>query len=279
MEQTTAGSKPKVGSGGDQDRILVVATEELSGDELATVLSDHASDGRRDIRVLVPAVTQSPLRHAFGDVDEAIEQAGERLEHSLEHVREHGIEVSGRVGDSDPVIAIEDQLAEFDAGEIVIVTRPETEAAWLEGDLFERARRKFEPPITHLTVEHRRDGHNEVVDIERGGAGTEAEPETQRRGYSRNIPSLSWRDLAGILVAIFGSIVLVVLAADCKDATAPGCIVRYLAAGGMSLINIAHVVGLLLFESVGYRGLWERFFASLSLIGTPAAIVVSLLVH
>jgi hypothetical protein len=47
----------------------------------------------------------------------------------------------------------------------------------------------------------------------------------------------------------------------------------------MSLVNIAHVVGLLLFESVGYRGLWERFFARLSLIGTPAAIIVSLLAH
>jgi hypothetical protein len=39
------------------------------------------------------------------------------------------------------------------------------------------------------------------------------------------------------------------------------------------------VVGLLLFESVGYRGMFERFFARLSLFGTPAAIVVSLLAH
>src|SRR4051794_38493942 len=159
MERTTAGSKPEVGAGGSRDeggeaRILVVATEELSGDELAKLLSEHAGDGEPEIRVLAPAVTESPLRHAFGDVDEAIEHARQRLDRSLEHVRDHGIDVSGSVGDSDPVIAIEDQLAEFDADEIVIVTRPETEAAWLEGDLFERARRKFEPPITHLTVEH-----------------------------------------------------------------------------------------------------------------------------
>jgi hypothetical protein len=229
--------------------------------------------------VLAPAVTDSPLRHAFGDVDEAIEGAQGRLDHSLAHARDRGIAVSGRVGDSDPVVAIEDQLAEFDADEIVIVTQPESEAAWLEGDLFERARRKFEPPITHVTVEHRQDGRNEIVDVERAGSGVEPEPETRRRGYSRNIPSLSWHDLAGILVAIFGSIILVILAADCRDATDPGCIVRYIVAGGISLVNIAHVVGLLLFESVGYRGLWERFFARLSLIGTPAAIIVSLLAH
>jgi hypothetical protein len=33
----------------------------------------------------------------------------------------------------------------------------------------------------------------------------------------------------------------------------------------------------LLFESVGYRGVFERLFAQLSLFGTPVAIVVSLL--
>jgi hypothetical protein len=262
-----------------RSRVLLVTTEELTGDELAELLSGRMSEGEREIRVVAPAVTDSALRHAFGDVDEAIEQAKERLDRSLEHVRDRGIDVSGRVGDSDPVTAISDQLAEFDADEIVIVTRPETEASSIESDLFERARRQFEAPITHVVVEHRPDGHNDVVDVERDGAGTEAEPETRRGGYRRNIPSLSWRDLAGILVAIFGSIILVILAADCRDASDPGCIVRYIAAGAMSLINIAHVVGLLLFESVGYRGLWERFFARLSLIGTPAAIVVSLLAH
>jgi hypothetical protein len=262
-----------------RSRVLVVAAEALGGDELADLLSDRAGNGGREIRVVAPALTESPLRHAFGDVDEAIEEAQRRLDQSLEHARSRGIDVSGRVGDADPVMAISDQLAEFDADEIVIVTRPEGEAAWLEGDLFERARRRFEPPITHVTVEHRRDGHSEVVDIEREGAGVEPDPEARRSGYSRNIPSLSSRDLAGILVAIFGSIILVILAADCKDASDPGCIVRYIAAGAMALVNIAHVVGLLLFESVGYRGVWERFFSTLSLIGTPAAIVVSLLAH
>jgi ABC-type proline/glycine betaine transport system permease subunit len=38
-----------------------------------------------------------------------------------------------------------------------------------------------------------------------------------------------------------------------------------------------HVVGLLLFQSVGYHGMWSRFFARLSLIGTPVAVAVSLL--
>lgn len=36
-----------------------------------------------------------------------------------------------------------------------------------------------------------------------------------------------------------------------------------------------HVVGLFLFESVRYDGIFSRFFARLSLIGTPIAVVIS----
>jgi hypothetical protein len=51
-----------------------------------------------------------------------------------------------------------------------------------------------------------------------------------------------------------------------------------LIAGAFGLANLAHIVGLLLFQTVRYRGFWRDFLARLSLYGTPAAIVVSLLV-
>jgi hypothetical protein len=47
----------------------------------------------------------------------------------------------------------------------------------------------------------------------------------------------------------------------------------------VGLINAAHIVGLFLFESVGYRGFFARMFAILSLVLTPVAIIVSLLIH
>jgi hypothetical protein len=46
-------------------------------------------------------------------------------------------------------------------------------------------------------------------------------------------------------------------------------------AGGMGLINLAHVVGLTLFQAGPHRGGARDFFALLSLYGTPLAIVVS----
>jgi hypothetical protein len=43
----------------------------------------------------------------------------------------------------------------------------------------------------------------------------------------------------------------------------------------MGLINLAHVVGLTLFQAGPHRGGARDFFARLSLYGTPLAIVVS----
>jgi hypothetical protein len=108
---------------------------------------------------------------------------------------------------------------------------------------------------------------------------------------SGNLPRFDRRDIAGILLAILGTAILIVLAALCDDTStsghqgadsftqfAGGCAARFLIATGAALISLAHVVGLVLMESVGYRGVWERFFAKLILIGMPVAIVVSLLV-
>jgi hypothetical protein len=109
--------------------------------------------------------------------------------------------------------------------------------------------------------------------------------EARFRNPSYNWPPLSRRDVIGILVAIIGTLVLGALAAECVgDATGvndleegrlgAACAATILIALAIALINLAHVVGLFLFQSVGYEGIFSRFFARLSLFGTPAAIAV-----
>lgn len=97
---------------------------------------------------------------------------------------------------------------------------------------------------------------------------------------SGNLPPFTRLDIVGILVALFGTMALILLAATTadQDSGSLGSVSagRILIAVGASLVNLAHVVGILLFESVGYHGVFERFFAKLSLIGTPVAIVASL---
>jgi hypothetical protein len=54
--------------------------------------------------------------------------------------------------------------------------------------------------------------------------------------------------------------------------------VAILIAIGVALANMAHVVGLTLFESVRYRGGFAKFFRTLALVVTPLAVVVNLLI-
>jgi hypothetical protein len=97
---------------------------------------------------------------------------------------------------------------------------------------------------------------------------------------SRNWPPFTRTDILGIAVAVVGTLALVLLAAVTadQDAGSLGAVsaARILIAIGALLINLAHIVGILFFESVDYHGVFQRFFARLSLIGTPIALVVSL---
>ena len=146
---------------------------------------------------------------------------------------------------------------------------------------------------TGIVVE--RDGDDErIVDSEEGPAGRQDRPEEEPGGW--NLPPLSPRDVAGIIVAVVGTLVLFILAGTCEsgegidessvgglrpteaDAGLNGCDGRLLIAGALALINLAHVVGLMFFESVRYRGFFAKLFSWLSLVLTPTAIVVSLII-
>jgi hypothetical protein len=282
-ERQDAGPAPRPG-GEDDFHLLVVATTDVPARALRDEVDRHVGDRPARVHVLAPAVTEGPLQHVMGDVDDARAKADERLSPSLDELRSSGAEVTGSVGDSDPVLAIEDALQTFPADEILIVTGGDDGSRWLEGDLFDRARRKFEPPMTHAVVD---EAHG-VDDVEQRGRGAESPDEAEADPDSRNLPPFATRDLLGLLVAIIGTLVLGVLAATCDSGggnelehgggTSSECTAVLLIAVGVALINAAHIVGLFLFQSVRYRGGWAKMFATLSLALTPLGIIASLLI-
>ena len=132
-------------------RILVVANETCAGRALLEELRGRVGP-ESDVLVVAPALN-SRLRHVFADTDGAYAAAEERLAESVEALRAAGIGADGAVGDSDPVQAIEDALAEFEATEIVISTHPPERSNWLEKRVVERASERFEVPIAHVVVD------------------------------------------------------------------------------------------------------------------------------
>src|ERR687886_684133 len=89
----------------------------------------------------------------FGAIGGAGAAAAERLERSLQRLKEGGVDASGVVGDGDPVQAMEDALRTFGADEIVISTHPEGRSHWLERGVVTTARERFAVPITHVVVD------------------------------------------------------------------------------------------------------------------------------
>ena len=260
----------------------MVTAETITGAQLLEAIAEHIKPGTTAVRLVAPALTKTKLDHVMGDVDEARAVASERLEQSLEHLREAGIRAEGEVGDSDLHQAIADALQTFEADEILIVAH-QGGGSPLERQGIEESEHDFEQPITELFVEPTSGGEPAVAEVEQIPAGQRLADSGEVDSESRNLPPFSPRDLLGIIVAIVGTITLVVIAAAGNDdlsGEAGGLssqAAQILIAGAMALINIAHVIGLTLFQAGPHRGGGRQAFALLSLIGTPTAIVVCLI--
>jgi hypothetical protein len=258
-------------------RLLVVAMDEVTGPELIAELRKNLPEAApAEVMVIAPAVERTAFRHALGDVDSATREAKQRLQASLEQLEQGGIHALGEVGDSDPVTAAQDALREFLADEVLIVAHAGSEARWFENGLFERAQEELHPAVRMIEISHEEgDPSPHVAGVEESGPGRRTAPSAKHElSLSANLPRFARGDLVGIVIAIVGTIVTAVLAATGPPSDSAGGAAQILIAIAVALINMAHVVGLLLFESVHYRGGFQRFFRDLSMTATPLAILV-----
>jgi hypothetical protein len=136
----------------NEHRILVVANETVGGPELLSEIRERSQGLTTRVLVVCPALN-SPLRHWVSDEDAARVAAQERLDASLTSMRAVGIDATGEIGDGDPIQAIEDALRTFRPDELVISTHPAGRSHWLERGVVEKARERFNVPLTHVVVD------------------------------------------------------------------------------------------------------------------------------
>ncbi len=127
--------------------VLVISSSEWHVAALRAALGDDIDE----LRVVVPAVHQSRLQWLTNADDDARERADDAASSIADALPSQATEASA--GDSDPLRAAEDALREFAADEVVVVTRPDEEATWLEeGNTQAIARRLRGLKVTHLVV-------------------------------------------------------------------------------------------------------------------------------
>ncbi len=106
--------------------VLVITSSEWPVAELRTMLGEDVGE----LRVVVPMVRQSRLQWLTNAEDDAREHAEDAASAIAEAVPSEQTEAAA--GDDDPLLAAKDALREFGADEVVVVTRPDEEATWLE---------------------------------------------------------------------------------------------------------------------------------------------------
>ncbi len=146
VKHTPAASPP------GEYRILVVANETVGGAELLSEIRERSRGHAARVLVVCPALN-SPLRHWVSDEDEARASAQTRLDESLGSMQAAGLAATGEIGDGDPIQAIEDAVRTFQPDELIVSTHPAGRSHWLERGVVEKARERFDLPLTHVVVD------------------------------------------------------------------------------------------------------------------------------
>jgi hypothetical protein len=130
--------------------VLVIANETLSGAEPRERIVGR-DGGHVEVDILAPVLT-SRVHYGVSDIDRELAEARGRLERSLAWARRHGITARGEVGDPNPTTAIEDELRDFGADEVIVVTHARERETWQERGELERLRRELDVPVAHVEL-------------------------------------------------------------------------------------------------------------------------------
>jgi nucleotide-binding universal stress UspA family protein len=113
-------------------KLLVLTPEPIDSDALRSVAGDDAQDA--EVLVITPAVNDSGLRFWMSDADDAIKHAQDAADETEDRLEEGGISAVVETGEAEPVVALQDALATFDADKIVIFTHPSGAMDYREAD-------------------------------------------------------------------------------------------------------------------------------------------------
>jgi hypothetical protein len=148
LQEAAHGPHPHGASGGKR-HILVVASETLAGEELRKELAAAGADVELD--VLAPIVA-SRSHYWASDVDREREEARARLEASLAWAAEQGFAAKGEVADPDPLVAVEDELRDFGADEVIVVMPARERTSWLANRMLGHLARELDVPVREIVA-------------------------------------------------------------------------------------------------------------------------------
>jgi len=128
-------------------RLLVLAPEAIDAGLLRRELGDEVEGA--EVRVVAPALNRSPLAFWMSDSDEAIAEAQQAAAGTERAAEEAGAEqAESDTGESEPLTALHDALATFDADRVAVFVHPRDEQRFHEERFSEAAQERFGVPVS-----------------------------------------------------------------------------------------------------------------------------------
>jgi hypothetical protein len=132
--------------------VLVVANRTAESPELLDALRQRAAQGEATFTLLVPATPHGVAWAA--DMHSGGSEAEEHMNNAVERMRSAGLNVKeGKVGDPDPIAAVQDEVNFARYDEVVVSTLPGGVSKWLKLDLPHRVERTTGLPTTHVLAQ------------------------------------------------------------------------------------------------------------------------------
>jgi hypothetical protein len=114
----------------------VLANQTVLGQPLVDAIHERSAASPAEFTLLIPA-------DAVG--------AERRLTSICRLMAAAGIEATGRLGDPDPVVSVENAIHDEQFDEVIVSTFPEATSGWLRRGVLGRIR-SFGLPVTHVVV-------------------------------------------------------------------------------------------------------------------------------
>ena len=126
-----------------KSRVLILIAEEICGRCLARELANRGEGPEgTSVVIIAPALVHSVTVVWANGIDAGIAAAERKVDASVALLRRQGYTAVGKVGDSDPVRAIENGLAEFPSESVIVATHPAELMGLLEWELIDRLARE-----------------------------------------------------------------------------------------------------------------------------------------
>jgi len=103
-------------------QLLVLADEPVDAARVRAALPGETDLEGARVLVVTPARNSSTLAFWMSDSDEAIADATATQERSVDALRSEGVRAAGEVGESEPLLALQDALATFDADLVLLLS-------------------------------------------------------------------------------------------------------------------------------------------------------------